>query len=107
MCLGIPGQVVEITDTDAYLAKVDVNGIKRAISVRLLADAGIDVGDWVLIHVGFALAKIDEREATATLDAVKQMGKAYADELDAFRTTGVGLADQAKGTVRSIKSPLI
>jgi hydrogenase expression/formation protein HypC len=87
MCLGIPGQVVEMTDPDAYLAKVDVNGIKRAISVRLLADSGIDIGDWVLVHVGFAMAKIDEREATATLDAVRLMGKAYTDELDAFRAT--------------------
>ena len=90
MCLGIPGQVVEMTDPDAYLANVDVNGIKRAISVRLLADSGIDIGDWVLVHVGFAIAKIDEREATATLDAVKRMGKAYTDELDAFRATTGG-----------------
>jgi hydrogenase expression/formation protein HypC len=90
MCLGIPGQVVEITDPDGFLAKVDVNGIKRAISVRLLADSGVGIGDWVLVHVGFAMAKIDEREATATLDAVKRMGKAYTDELDAFRSTGVG-----------------
>jgi hydrogenase expression/formation protein HypC len=89
MCLGIPGQVVEITDPDACLAKVDVNGIKRAISIRLLADAGLDVGDWVLVHVGFAMAKIDEREAAATLDAVRKMGQAYTDELDAFRSTGV------------------
>ena len=89
MCLGIPGQVVEITDSDACLAKVDVNGIKRAISVRLLADAGRGGGDWVLVHVGFAMAKIDEREAAATLDAVKKMGQAYTDELDAFRSTGV------------------
>jgi hydrogenase expression/formation protein HypC len=89
MCLGIPGQVVEITDPDACLAKVDVNGIKRAISIRLLAGAGLDVGDWVLVHVGFAMAKIDEREAAATLDAVRKMGQAYTDELDAFRSTGV------------------
>src|ERR1700735_5081502 len=106
MCLGIPGRVVEMTDPDAYLAKVDVNGIKRSISVRLLAGSGIDIGDWVLVHVGFAMAKIDEREATATLDAVRRLGKAYTDELDAFRSTGVGLADQAKGTVRSDKWPL-
>jgi hydrogenase expression/formation protein HypC len=81
--------VVEITDPDACLAKVDVNGIKRAISIRLLAGAGLDVGDWVLVHVGFAMAKIDEREAAATLDAVRKMGQAYTDELDAFRSTGV------------------
>ena len=90
MCLGIPGRVVEMTDPDACLATVDLNGIKRAISVRLLADSGIRVGDWVLVHVGFAMAKIDEREATATLDAVRRMGKAYTDELDAFRATGAG-----------------
>jgi len=90
MCFGIPGQVVEMTDPDAYLAKVDVNGVERAISVRLLAGSRIDIGDWVLVHVGFAMAKIDEREATATLDAVKRMGRAYTDELDAFRSTGVG-----------------
>jgi hydrogenase expression/formation protein HypC len=87
MCLGIPGQVVEMIDPDAYLAKVDVNGIKRAISVRLLAGTGLEVGDWVLVHVGFAMAKIDEHEAAMTLDAVKQMGRAYTDELDAFKTS--------------------
>lgn len=90
MCLGLPGQVVEITDPDAYLAKVDVNGIMRSVSVRLLADSGIAIGDWVLVHVGFAIAKIDEREATATLDAVRQMGGAYTDELDAFRSATGG-----------------
>ena len=90
MCLGIPGQVIEMTDPDAYLAKVNVNGIKRSISVRLLAESGIDIGDWVLVHVGFAMAKIDEREATATLDTVRRMGKAYTDELNAFRSTTSG-----------------
>ena len=75
---------------DAYLAKVDVNGVKRTISIRLLADSGIGIGDWVLVHVGFAMSKIDEREATATLDGVQRMGQAYNDEIDAFRSTGVG-----------------
>ena len=90
MCLGIPGQVVEMTDPEAYLAKVDVNGIRRTISVRLLADAGLSAGDWVLVHVGFAMAKIDEREAARTLDAVRRMGQAYHDELSAFRSSGAG-----------------
>lgn len=84
MCLGIPGQVAEITDAAGYLAKVDVNGIKRVISVRLLADTGLEAGDWVLVHVGFAMAKIDEHEAAATLDQMKKMGQAYKDEIDAF-----------------------
>lgn len=89
MCLGIPGQVVEITDPGAYLAKVDVNGIRRTISVRLLAAQGIAAGDWVLVHVGFAMAKIDQHEADLTLEAVRRMGQAYTDELDAFRSSAV------------------
>ena len=89
MCLGIPGQVVEITDPGAHLAKVDVNGIRRTISVRLLAADGLVAGDWVLVHVGFAMAKIDQREADLTLEAVRRMGQAYTDELDAFRSSTV------------------
>jgi hydrogenase expression/formation protein HypC len=89
MCLGIPGQVVEMTDPGACLAKVDVNGIRRTISVRLLAAEGLDVGDWVLVHVGFAMAKIDQREADLTLAAARRMGQAYTDELDAFRSSTI------------------
>jgi hydrogenase expression/formation protein HypC len=89
MCLGIPGQVVEITDPGAHLAKVDVNGIRRTISVRLLAAEGLAIGDWVLVHVGFAMAKIDQHEADLTLEAVRSMGQVYTDELDAFRSSTV------------------
>lgn len=89
MCLGIPGQVVEIVDPEAYLAKVDVSGVQRTISVRLLADDGLQPSDWVLVHVGFAMAKIDEKEAELTLQAVQQMGQAYTDELEAFEATEV------------------
>jgi hydrogenase expression/formation protein HypC len=95
MCLGIPGQVVELTDPDNYLAKVDVNGIKRVISVRLLADIGLDAGDWVLVHVGFAMARIDEREANLTLDQIQKMGQAYTDELDAFKSSDLSNASTA------------
>lgn len=84
MCLGIPGRVVEMVDPANHLAKVDVNGIRRTISVRLLAKENVALDDWVLVHVGFAMAKIDQHEADMTLDAVKQMGKTYYDELDAF-----------------------
>jgi hydrogenase expression/formation protein HypC len=89
MCLGIPGQVVEIVDADNHLAKVDVNGIKRTISVRLLAKDDLIAGDWVLVHVGFAMAKIDQHEADLTLEAVKQMGQSYTDELSAFNSTAI------------------
>ncbi|MCW2657752.1 MAG: hydrogenase assembly chaperone hypC/hupF [Jatrophihabitans sp.] len=89
MCLGIPGQVVEIVDADAYLAKVEVNGIRRTISVRLLAEQNLIAGDWVLVHVGFAMAKIDQHEADLTLEAVKQMGQSYYDEISAFDSTAI------------------
>jgi hydrogenase expression/formation protein HypC len=89
MCLGIPGQVVEVVDAENHLAKVDVNGVRRNISVRLLADEGLATGDWVLVHVGFAMAKIDQHEADLTLDAVKKMGQSYYDELSAFDSTAI------------------
>ena len=89
MCLGIPGQVVDILDAEQYLAKVDVNGVKRAISVRLLAEDGLRVGDWVLVHVGFAMAKIDEAEARLTLDQVRKMGADYVNEIDAFNSSEI------------------
>lgn len=89
MCLGIPGQVVEITDPEQHIAKVDVSGVRRAISVRLLAGQGLEEGDWVLVHVGFAMALIDENEAHLTLDQVKKMGRDYTDEMDAFRASEI------------------
>lgn len=93
MCLGIPGQVVDIVDTEAHLAKVDVNGVRRVISVRLLATDNpediLRVGDWALVHVGFAMAKIDEREAQLTLDQVQKMGADYTNEIDAFTSSEI------------------
>jgi len=81
MCLGIPGQIIEIVDEPLKLARVDVSGVKRNISVALLAAEGIKPGDWVLIHVGFAMSKIDEREAQETLQMLKGMDDVYTDEL--------------------------
>ncbi|HTK10980.1 MAG TPA: HypC/HybG/HupF family hydrogenase formation chaperone [Ktedonobacteraceae bacterium] len=81
MCLGIPGQIVEIVDDTLQIAKVDVSGVKRAVSIALLAAEGIQPGDWILIHVGFAMSKIDEREAQETLRLLQEMGNAYTDEL--------------------------
>ncbi|QWT23117.1 HypC/HybG/HupF family hydrogenase formation chaperone [Subtercola sp. PAMC28395] len=89
MCLGIPGEIVEIVDADDCLAKVDVSGVKRTISIRLLADEGIEVGDWVLVHVGFAMSKIDEAEAQMTLDQIKKLGQTYDEELIAFMETEI------------------
>ncbi len=89
MCLGIPGQVVDIVDAEQWLAKVDVNGVRRNISVRLLADDNLQVGDWVLVHVGFAMAKIDEQEAKLTLDLLKKMGADYNNEIEAFNSSEI------------------
>jgi hydrogenase expression/formation protein HypC len=89
MCLGIPGQVVDIVDAEQHLAKVDVNGVRRNISVRLLADDNLRLGDWVLVHVGFAMAKIDEHEAAMTLDQVQKMGENYQQEMDAFNQSEI------------------
>ena len=84
MCLGIPGEVVELLDDRPDLAKVDVSGVRRAINIGLLSDEQVEPGDWVLIHVGFALSKIDEQEAKAALAFLEGIGQAYADELAAL-----------------------
>jgi hydrogenase expression/formation protein HypC len=89
MCLGIPGQVVEIVDAANCLAKVDVSGVQRTISIRLLEREGVRPQDWVLVHVGFAMARIDEAEALATLAAVRQMGEAYQSEIEAFDSSSI------------------
>jgi hydrogenase expression/formation protein HypC len=86
MCLAIPGQVVEIADVENHLARVDVAGVRRNVNVGLLDhDGGVTAGDWVLIHVGFALSKIDEDEAAAALEFLQGIGQAYEDELAALQ----------------------
>jgi hydrogenase expression/formation protein HypC len=83
MCLGIPGQVMEMLEHE-HLARVDVSGVGRIINIGLLEDEGVVPGDWVLIHVGFAMSKIDEHEAQMALEGLQMMGQAYADELEAL-----------------------
>jgi hydrogenase expression/formation protein HypC len=84
MCLGIPGEVVELLPGSGDLAKVDVGGVRRVINIGLLAAEQVQPGDWVLIHVGFALSKIDEDEAAAALEFLESIGQAYEDELAAL-----------------------
>ncbi len=94
MCLGIPGQIVEINDPAQLRAKVDVEGVRREVSVSLIGldgPAGAQVGDWVLVHVGFAMAKIDEAEARETLDALKALGDMYEQELSEYGADIEGL----------------
>jgi hydrogenase expression/formation protein HypC len=87
MCLAIPGQIVEVTDHANQLARVEVAGVKRTVNVGLLDEPG--PGDWVLIHVGFALSKVDEQEAMATLDLLEQMGAEYEQELDELKASAI------------------
>ena len=89
MCLAIPGQVVEVTDEVNRLAKVDVAGVQRNVNIGLLDADGDPAGpgDWVLIHVGFALSKVDEDEATSTLRMLEGMGQDYEQELEELKAS--------------------
>jgi hydrogenase expression/formation protein HypC len=89
MCLAIPGQILEVVDEANRLAKVDVAGVRRNVNIGLLdADGdGAGPGDWVLIHVGFALAKVDEEEALATRKMLEGMGADYEAELEELRAS--------------------
>jgi hydrogenase expression/formation protein HypC len=89
MCLAIPGQIVELVDPENQIARVDVVGVRRTINVGLLQDddGGAKPGDWVLIHVGFALSKVDEEEAHATLRLLARMGAEYEQELEELKAS--------------------
>jgi hydrogenase expression/formation protein HypC len=88
MCLGIPGQIVAIDDAEKKLATVSVAGIRRQVNIACIVDAEHPlercIGDWVLVHVGFAMARIDEAEAAETLRILTELGEAQA-ELAAMR----------------------
>jgi hydrogenase expression/formation protein HypC len=102
MCLGIPGRIVEVVDVAQQRVLVDVEGARREVSVALLGLASdpsgylgvgtptqlVDIGDWVLVHVGFAMSRIDEEEAAATLRALRLLGDAYAQEREEFAVGG-------------------
>ncbi len=90
MCLGVPGKIVEIADRERLLAVADVSGIRRKVNVTCIVDDShpLDacIGDWVLIHVGFAMARIDEAEAAETLKVLTMMGEMQA-ELESMRAS--------------------
>lgn len=81
MCLAIPGQVVDVVDAPKAIAKVDITGVRRNVNIALIQDLGIQPGDWVLVHVGFAMSKIDESEAQETLALLRRMGSVFEDEV--------------------------
>lgn len=86
MCLAIPGRIVEIVDEENSIAKVEVGGVRRNVNVGMLDREEAAVGNYVLIHVGFAMTKIDEEEAQETLRVLEEIGQ-YQDEFEQFTTT--------------------
>ena len=92
MCLAIPGQIVDMTDEVNRLARVDVAGVRRSVNVGLLdgdGGTGVGPGDWVLIHVGFAISQVDEDEALATRKLLEQMGAEYEQELHELKASAI------------------
>lgn len=87
MCLAIPGQIVDMVDEPNGLATVDVAGVRRAVNVGLLDSP--HAGEWVLVHVGFALSKVDEQEALATRRLLEEMGESYEAELRELRESSI------------------
>lgn len=96
MCLGIPGRIVMIDDAVNMLAIVDVGGVRRKVNIACIVDeehpVSSCVGIWVLIHVGFAMSRLDEAEAAETLRILTELGEAQA-ELEAMRLSS---ADQGE-----------
>jgi len=94
MCLGIPGQIVEISNAEAMLATVDVSGIRREVNIACIVDEqhppDACIGDWVLVHVGFAMSRIDEDEAHKTLALLSELGEIQS-ELNAINQSGKAL----------------
>ena len=86
MCLAIPGKIVEIVDAENQIAKVEVGGVRRNVNIGMLGEDEARVGDYVLIHVGFAMSKVDEQQAEDTLRVLKEIGE-FDLEFEQFRTT--------------------
>lgn len=94
MCLGIPGQIIEITDPARQMALADISGVRREVSVAPVAPMGLEglIGQWALIHVGFAMSLIDADEAAKTLEALRALGEAQ-ETLEALADGARALAE--------------
>lgn len=84
MCLAIPGKIVEIVDAENFIAKVEIGGVRRGVNIGMLDN--VKIGDWVLVHVGFAMSRIDEKEAAETLRTLQELG-AYEEEYNQFKSS--------------------
>lgn len=96
MCLGIAGQIIEFLPEPRDLARVNVFGAERVINIGMVENEELRLGDWVLIHVGFAIAKMDEAEAKASMAFLQGMGEAFTDELAAAWDQENNDADKSK-----------
>ncbi|MBM3576062.1 MAG: HypC/HybG/HupF family hydrogenase formation chaperone [Alphaproteobacteria bacterium] len=101
MCLGIPGCIVSIDNADDLIATVDVSGVRRQINISCVVDEAHPVescvGDWVLVHVGFAMSRINEAEAAETLRLLKELGDLQA-ELENMQTPADAVAAEEQGS---------
>jgi hydrogenase expression/formation protein HypC len=86
MCLAIPGKIIEIVDEENQIAKVEVGGVRRNVNIGMLDKEDARIGNYVLIHVGFAMSKIDEKEAEETLRLLEELGS-YETEIDQFKSS--------------------
>jgi len=91
MCLGIPGQIVAMVDEHHHIAKAEVSGVQRNVNIGLLAEGpdAVGVNDWVLIHVGFAMSKIEEEEARSTREFLISLGQPFEDELEELENSTI------------------
>ena len=100
MCLGIPGQIVEITEASRCLAMVDVAGVRREINIACVVDeahpAAACVGDWVLVHVGFAMARVDAEEASRTLSLLNELGELRAQLREMTEAEAAGMHSEGQ-----------
>ena len=93
MCLGIAGQIIEFVSDSADLARVNVFGAERVVNIGMVENGALKPGDWVLIHVGFAIAKMDEDEAKNSMAFLQEMGEAFTNEIAAARQEENDAAD--------------
>ncbi|RLU00199.1 HypC/HybG/HupF family hydrogenase formation chaperone [Ketobacter sp.] len=102
MCLGIPGQIVAICDADNHLAMVEVSGVQREVNIICIVEPNTRVqdyvGEWVLVHVGFAMSHLDEAEAQRTLTLLAELGELQKDEEDAGPNTGANKGEFEEGS---------
>jgi len=104
MCLAIPGKIVELLEDDRSLAVVDVLGVRRKVDLGLLQDDLPVTGDWVLIHVGFAMSKISEADALDQLNMLTELGESEA-AMEEVQGYGLGDVEETASRAGPLRNP--